>query len=458
MRIETVRVRARWTRAGAACCWILAVACVPACAVRSLASTIPNQQHVQPPAGVRFEGDPPARLDAKLIPGLPTAVLLPHADTPEALQLDEGPRETLTVDRVESLVRQFGYTGEISVDEAFVANVDRQIRYFTQDPQGAPFFARALSRGTRYVPAIQQTLAGRQIPAQLAYLALVESGFNPQARSTAGAVGLWQFLPGTARDYGLEVSRGIDERRDPWKSTQAAAAYLEDLLAIFGTEDPFLGISAYNAGENRVMAALKQVPFRERSFWALVRGGLLSGETEQYVPRLLAAIAIAEHPERYGIPPVADVEPAGPEPAEILAESRAATTARPVPPVPAVARPASKPAPRPTGLKVQYTVQPGDNLAAIALAFDLEVRNIRTWNRLRNSRIKAGERLSLHLAAKPVRTWRHVVKRGETASAIARRYGVRPGPDVLALNGLTARSVLLPGTTLTVRKFSAPIG
>ena len=458
MRIETVRVRARWTRAGAACCWVLAVASVPACAIRSLVSTTPNQQHVQPQAGVRFEGEPLVRLDARLIPGLPAGVPLPHTAPPEALQFDDAPHETMTADRVVRLVRQFGYTGEVSVDEALVASVDRQIRYFSEDAQGAAFLARALGRGTRYVPALQQTLAERHLPPQLAYLALIESGFNPQAHSTAGAVGMWQFLPGTARDYGLVVSRRVDERRDPWKSTQAAAAYLEDLLAIFGAEDPFLGISAYNAGERRVMAALKQVPFRERSFWALVRGGLLSDETQQYVPRLLAAIAIAEDPGRYGFAAVADVEPVEPELAGLQAVSRVVTDAGPVPRVPAVALPAPKPAPRPAGPKVQYTVQAGDNLAAIALAFDLEVKDIRTWNRLRSSRINAGERLTLHVAPKPVRTWRHVVKRGETASAIARRYGVRLGPDVLALNGLTSRSILRPGTKLTVRKFAAPVG
>ncbi len=161
------------------------------------------------------------------------------------------------------------------------------------------FYGRALERSGRYLPRIESILRKEGVPTELAYLPLIESGFQPHAVSPARAVGLWQFIPDTGRRYGLRIDSFVDERRDPIKSTKAAAQYLKDLYGMFN--DWHLSLAAYNTGENRIARLLNTSDAGD--FWELSERGYLFRETRDYVPGFLAALQIASHPEAYGFSP-----------------------------------------------------------------------------------------------------------------------------------------------------------
>jgi membrane-bound lytic murein transglycosylase D len=145
----------------------------------------------------------------------------------------------------------------------------------------------ALTRLAVYRPLIGEALASRSIPPEFIYLPLIESQFLPGATSPAGAAGIWQLMPATARAYGLEVSTWVDERRDPVHSTFAAVRHLHDLYVELGSWQ--LAAAAYNCGSRRVAAAARG----SRSDAAYWRGRAeLPAETRAYLPKLLAAIQI----------------------------------------------------------------------------------------------------------------------------------------------------------------------
>jgi hypothetical protein len=158
------------------------------------------------------------------------------------------------------------------------------------------FLSRSFERGEPLIPMLKQELEAAKMPPLLHYLALIESGYKNTAVSTAKAAGLWQFMPATARQYGLEVAGDVDERRDNVKATRAAAHYLRDLAFEFGGDALLLALAGYNRGENGVRRALKRLddPFSDRSYWKLVEKDLLPEETAQYVPRFMAAAVAGE--------------------------------------------------------------------------------------------------------------------------------------------------------------------
>ncbi|MDE0332159.1 MAG: LysM peptidoglycan-binding domain-containing protein [Nitrospinae bacterium] len=174
------------------------------------------------------------------------------------------------------------------------AIVDRWIEYFTGP--GRSSFSVWLGRGGRYIELFREILKEHQLPQDLAYLSLIESGFNPKARSRAGAVGPWQFMPGTARRMGLRINYYLDERRHPMKSTRAAAAYLSKLYEDFG--DWHLALAAYNAGERRIARAIRRS--KRKDYWSLARTRYLPNETRNYVAKYLAGMIIAKNPEVFG--------------------------------------------------------------------------------------------------------------------------------------------------------------
>lgn len=155
---------------------------------------------------------------------------------------------------------------------------------------------RALHRSGRYTQRMKQILREEGLPEDLVYLALIESGFNPYAYSRAGAMGIWQFIPGTGSRYGLVINWWIDERRDLEKSTRAAAHYLKNLYGLF--EDWYLAAAAYNAGEGKLQRAIRK--YDSTCFWDLSQYRYLRNETKNYVPRFLAALTIAKDPAGYG--------------------------------------------------------------------------------------------------------------------------------------------------------------
>ena len=162
-------------------------------------------------------------------------------------------------------------------------------------------FVTWLARSGKYIPIMKRLLREQGLPEDLVYMALIESGFDPYAYSRSKAVGPWQFIYLTGKRYGLKVNWWVDERRDPEKSTVAAAKYLKDLYEMFACW--YLAAAGYNAGEYKIIKAIKR--YRTEDFWKLTKERYLKRETKDYVPLMIAAALIAKDPEKYGF---ADVE------------------------------------------------------------------------------------------------------------------------------------------------------
>jgi len=178
---------------------------------------------------------------------------------------------------------------------AALANpIDKFLRYFTN--RGRDRMELYLSRSGKYRDMMQGILTEYGLPEDLIYLALIESGFSTKAYSRARAVGPWQFISATGRRYGLQINWWVDERRDPEKSTHAAASYLRDLYGMFDSWP--LAAAAYNAGEGKISRAISR--YKSDDFAELIRHKYLKQETKDYVPKMLAALAIAKEPEKYG--------------------------------------------------------------------------------------------------------------------------------------------------------------
>ena len=173
--------------------------------------------------------------------------------------------------------------------------VQYYIDYFSGP--GQRVFSRWLERSGRYLGMIQEIFAAEGLPLDLGYLAMIESGFNDRAYSSAHASGPWQFIESTGEVYGLNNDWWRDERRDPVKSTRAAARHLRDLYEIF-EGDWYLAVAAYNAGAGKMQRAVKM--YGTRDFWEISHGDYLATETKNYLPKLLAAIQVAKDPESHG--------------------------------------------------------------------------------------------------------------------------------------------------------------
>jgi len=176
------------------------------------------------------------------------------------------------------------------------ADVEKEIRSFQTIERN--FFERSYERSGYYLPILKQQLRQAGLPEELAWLSLVESGFQAHVLSKARALGLWQFIPSTGYKYGLNRDSFIDERMNVEKSTQAAIAYLTDLHGIFG--DWLTALAAYNCGEGRVLKVIsrQQINYLDH-FWDLY--SQLPNETARYVPRFLATLHIVKNPKKFGM-------------------------------------------------------------------------------------------------------------------------------------------------------------
>ena len=224
----------------------------------------------------------------------------PHSE-PTILQNIPGPRaddrllELLQKD-IDKAVEQPSDQRRLQFSKAVTENV--RVRYLIDrfSKGHREFFAKLLARSGRYLPMMSKVLREEGLPEEFAYLALIESGFSNHALSRSGAAGLWQFVPTTARKYGLRIDRWIDERRDPVKATHAAAAYLKDLHAYFGKWH--LATAAYNAGQGTIDKAMQVSD--KKNVWGLSEKARLSEETRNFVPKFVAVSLIAASPAKYG--------------------------------------------------------------------------------------------------------------------------------------------------------------
>ncbi len=238
----------------------------------------------------------------------PTAA--PDTEVAAAPAEEETLAEELSAKRLEELYAKSGIPGwdagleeelkkwEHQVKFDVPIEMNKQVRaylvYFSTERKDT--IRRYLSRSTRYLPMIKDTFQEYGLPDDLAYLAMIESGFVNKAASHAGAVGMWQFIRGTGVRYGLAIDGYVDERRDPEKATRAAARYLLDLYKQFGSW--YLAAASYNCGEGRVQRELNQSS--HKNFWELSANMCLPSETKNYVPQMIAATIIAKNPEKFG--------------------------------------------------------------------------------------------------------------------------------------------------------------
>jgi membrane-bound lytic murein transglycosylase D len=212
-----------------------------------------------------------------------------NVDVPSDFYAD--PAKTLKVDPL-----HLDEVDPSEFDIPVVVNDDvvKWMKYFTGS--GRKYYERWLSRSTRYRPIEYAVLEKEGLPRDLVYLSMIESGYNTHAYSVADAAGLWQFIPSTARLYDMRVDYWVDERRDPERASQASAAFLGDLYKMFG--DWQLAWASYNAGPGRIKRATSSAGTKD--FWTIAHGTYLNPETDNYVPKIMAAAIIGHHPERYG--------------------------------------------------------------------------------------------------------------------------------------------------------------
>ncbi len=174
----------------------------------------------------------------------------------------------------------------------------QMLTYYRDDARGRAHMRGWLERSGRYEPLIRRELKRLGLPQDLLYVAMVESGFDPEAASPAGAVGLWQLVPSTAREYGLERNRWLDERKSPERSTHAALQYLKDLHDKLGSWP--LSLAAFNMGYGALLRSVRK--YNTNDLWLLSR--LEAGmpyETIAYVAKVMACAVVAHNPERFGL-------------------------------------------------------------------------------------------------------------------------------------------------------------
>ena len=360
-----------------------------------------------------------------------------------------------------------------------------------------------LTRLPRYEGMIRARLQEQGLPGDLVYLALIESGFSNSATSRAKAVGMWQFMKRTAQGYGLRVDSWVDERRDPYRATQAAARHLKSLNARFGSL--YLAAAAYNAGAGKVSRGVRRLPDDEEAdslnsdatFFRLYDTRFLRRETKDYVPKLIAAALIAKEPARYGftiesvelptydsiiVPTmtgldviarladttVAAIRELNPQYLRLATPPGVSSVVR----VPSGRGPATvaayaelPPSRRITFL--EHTVARGETLSGIAHRYHVSTRLVVEANpRIRGRALRPGMRvivptggaLSTSVArrvADPVEpassspSGFHRVRRGETLSGLAREYGVTVR-QIQAWNALGSSQSIRAGQRLRV--------
>jgi membrane-bound lytic murein transglycosylase D len=398
-------------------------------------------------------------------------------------------------------------TWDIDVD---TYNSHHRVQYYLDffQSHGRERLGIWLSRMPRYEAMIRDRLQKEGLPGDLVYLALIESGFSNTATSRAKAVGMWQFMKRTAKGYGLRVDSWVDERRDPFKATDAAVRHLRDLNRRFGSL--YLAAAAYNAGSGKVSRGLIRLPDEESdsipsdaTFFRLYDTKLLRRETKDYVPKLIAAALIAKQPRRYGFR-LGNVEPAAYDSIvvpdmtglDVIARLADTTVAAVRELNPQYLRLATPPGSRsvvrlPVGRGaatvaayvelparqrvtfIEHFVARGETLSGIALRYRVSQPMLMAANpKLKTRRMRIGQRVVVPTGGVPsTKVARrmaepvvaagtstgafHRVRRGETISEIADEYGVTQR-ELRAWNSLDSRGRIRAGQRLRVASPDAP--
>ncbi|HET7563952.1 MAG TPA: LysM peptidoglycan-binding domain-containing protein [Gemmatimonadaceae bacterium] len=442
------------------------------------------------------------------IPSLPDSVIAaaessmvaPHDVTTEAVKMF-GDSTAPPVDSAEDDEPTW------DIDVQSYATRERVMFYIDRFQHGTrDGFTRWLKRSGRYEPMIRAKLRAAGLPEDMVYLALIESGFDPDAYSNAAAVGMWQFMASTARDVGLRVDWWVDERRDPVRSTDGAIKFLKWLNDQFGSL--YLAAAAYDGGPGRVERGLSRYADEldgvkgDDIFFALAEKNYLRAETRDYVPKLIAAALVAKDPSRYGFdsltydPPLEyDSVRVGPStPLAAVAEAAGVSTDDIIALNPYILRGVTPPRDSftvrvppghadgfdaayvglPDGLKRAYRhaeTKKGETMASLARRGGVTVRQLSWYNpRLRTTRhgtLYSGQAVlfpsnAVVRAARNVpdpsiekygssrgRTVTHVVREGESLWSIAEKYKTT-AQAIQRLNGFK-KSIIFPGQIIIVK-------
>lgn len=394
---------------------------------------------------------------------LTPGVVLPVAADPLAVQqvaletpsptavIDEAPRSDLVLEH--PLIDSSSVSAWLPIgpQHPYPLVVNPQVQHFLDRFTGErrDVIGLWINRSGRYLGMMREILKSRGMPEELAFTAMIESGFNPVAVSRAGAVGLWQFMAATGRRYGLRVDQWVDERRDPEKSTFAAASYLRDLHRQFGSW--WLAQAAYNAGGMKVAKAIKGTGSDD--FWVLSKSRYLVRETKEFVPQIQAATMIGRDPAQYGfeaadttmtafetvtVPPATSLKWLATEsrvPVETLTALNATLIRGVTPPG------------QPYELKVP--LGKGTTVLAALESPRPEVVTATQTTRVKRAAAKTPKRESGVQRAARGSGEVHVVRPRDTVSSIAKEYGVSVN-EVLRWNSLKDRSRIRPGDRIKV--------
>ncbi|MFC1572402.1 LysM peptidoglycan-binding domain-containing protein, partial [Candidatus Eisenbacteria bacterium] len=383
----------------------------------------------------------------------------------------------VTEARVPSQEELFDYP--IEVNHRVLAWIDYYLG------RGKRSFDLNLKRSGRYLAMARRIFAEEGVPQDLTFLAHVESGFRFNARSRAKALGLWQFMRGTARMYELRCDSYVDERLDPERETRAAAQHLRDLHERYG--DWYLALAAYNAGAGKVDKAIKRSG--TRNFWEIARTRHLVNETRNFVPAILASTLLAKSPGAYGLTEEADppleyenVSVDSPTDLRVVAQCTGASLSVLQELNPALLLNQTPPGTGdydihvPTGTSERFevafamiprherlvfhrhTVSSGETLGLLARRYGTNVRAIQDANRLgRSTLIRVGQTLKIPSRHDGIGTVnfnreqaiRHTVRRGQCLGGIAKSYGVTVR-QLQDANGIANPSRISPGQVLLI--------
>lgn len=381
----------------------------------------------------------------------------------------------------------------------FPITINKQVLYYLDLFQGKQrkHFAAWLARSSRYRPFIEKELQKAGLPQDLVFLAMIESGFNPSAYSCADASGLWQFIEGTGRIYGLKIDSYVDERREPEKATKAAIKFLSKLHAELG--DWYLAVAAYNAGEKTLENAINK--YETRDFWQLAVSEGLQLETKRYVPKLIAAILIARNPEQYGFTGINHFKPIHYDTIEVPAgtdlEAVAVTANASVKElrtlnnellkdqapsnqevytlkIPAgtrelVAANIDKLYPVATTKFITHTVKKGETVSTICELYSVSKINLLKANKLHTASLKQGLRLQVPVSSTQYVLWKekekpetrlaqqggskqmilHQMKPGDSLSKIAKQYDL-PLQSIMQWNKITDQRKVKKGQQIAL--------
>ena len=373
------------------------------------------------------------------------------ADISEAIEIEMGETKFTVVDDRD---------GHIPLVRT--KQVDQYINYF--QTKGRKQFQIWLDRYVKYKDLILPILKEHEMPEELMYLAMIESGLNPKAYSKAKASGMWQFIYSTGKTYGLNRDWYRDERRDPVKATHAACKYLKDLYTLF--DNWYLTLAAYNCGEGRVLRASKL--HQTYDFWQMHS---LPRETRNYIPYFLSAAIIARTPEAYGFKVPKNIKPFRYETIALEKSADIAVLARVAGLKPNVLReynPELRQSATPTEAGYQlklpveskkgfiaawnaipeeerfapqfvvHRVRYGESLWTISKKYNVSIHDLAAVNKIRNrNKVRVGQKLNVPL--KGGRVWGngdnggppgyskrvYRVKRGDTLGQIAENFGTR---------------------------------